>query len=208
MGINSHVEKVAFVLWPGVEFDRSGPKIVSVVRETGNGDVEKKRLLRDRSAINVNDRSQKRKVVVFIAISSHPRRLSRRTAIRKTWMPECKTHPKSQCNFFMDKLDRFGKPVEDSFLNGMRSESAENDNDIIFLDTFGGNNMGYRMAKIMQYVMTNYEIDFFLRLDDDHFLCYDRLIKELPHRKVDNRQLYWGYYWQCNEVGKKLEVTI
>ena len=152
----------------------------------------------------LNNDSHKRKIIVFIAIFSHPRGLSRRKAIRKTWMFECKADPKNQCNFIMDTLDHFSKPVANSSLDILRSESAKNDNDIIFLGTFGGNNMGYRIAKTIQYVMNRFKIDFFLRLDDDHFLCYDRLIKELPQRRVENRQLYWGFSWQCNVVGKNL----
>ena len=175
---------------------------MSIVYDTENNDDAQ--MLRNPSTVNANDDSRKRKIIVFIAIFSHPRRLSRRKAIRNTWMSECKADLESQCNFIMDTLDHFGKPVANSSLDNMRSESAKHDNDIIFLDTFGGNNHGYRMAKTMQYVMDRFEIEFFLRLDDDHFLCYDRLIKELPQRAVENRQLYWGYYWQCNEVGKNL----
>ena len=202
MDIKRLVEKPNFAFWPGTQLDGAKSSMSIVYNDVKI--IRNAQMSRNPSTVNDNDDSHKRKIIVFIAISSHPRRLSRRTAIRKTWMSECKVDPESQCNFIMDTLDHFGKPVANSSLDIMRSESAKHDNDIIFLETFGGNNMGYRMAKTMQYVMDRFQIEFFLRLDDDHFLCYDRLIKELPQRRVENRQLYWGYYWQCNEVGKNL----
>ena len=36
-----------------------------------------------------------------------------------------------------------------------------------------------------------YHFDYFLRIDDDYFLCLDRLLFELPYRPKQG--LYWGY---------------
>ena len=190
--LNGHQKacrKSNFTFSPGTQLDGTKSSM-SIVYDTENNDVEinrKSPMLRNQSTVvegkgrfTPNNDSHKRKIIVFIAIFSHLRRLSRRKVIRKTWMFECKADPKSQCNFIMDTLDHFCKPVANSSLDILRYESAKHDNDIIFLGTFGGNNMGYRIAKTMQYVMDRFKIDFFLRLDDDHFLCYDRLIKELP----------------------------
>ena len=144
--INRLVEKPNFSFWPGSQLDGTKSSM-SIVYDTENNDDTQ--MLRNPSTVNANDDSHKRKIIVFIAIFSHPRRLSRRKAIRNTWMSECKADLESQCNFIMDTLDHFGKPVANSSLDNMRSESAKHDNDIIFLGTFGGNNMGYRIAKTM-----------------------------------------------------------
>ena len=44
---------------------------------------------------------------------------------------------------------------------------------------------------MLNYFTENYEFDFFLRVDDDYFVCLDHLLKELPYRI--NKGLYWGY---------------
>lgn len=36
-----------------------------------------------------------------------------------------------------------------------------------------------------------FKYDFFLRIDDDHFLCVDRLVRELQYRPKEG--LYWGF---------------
>ncbi len=48
-----------------------------------------------------------------------------------------------------------------------------------------------RLIWILKWVTANYKFDFFLRIDDDHFLCLDRLVAELPHRPTAS--LYWGF---------------
>ena len=49
---------------------------------------------------------------------------------------------------------------------------------------------------MFKWAVTNYKFDFFLRIDDDHFLCIDHLVYELPHRPKNS--LYWGFI-HCRE---------
>ncbi len=44
---------------------------------------------------------------------------------------------------------------------------------------------------MMTWATKNYQFDFFLRVDDDHFLCLDRLIGEIQYRPKNS--LYWGF---------------
>ena len=49
---------------------------------------------------------------------------------------------------------------------------------------------------MFKWAVQHYSFDFFLRIDDDHFLCLDRLLYELPHRP--KQSLYWGFI-HCRE---------
>ncbi len=44
---------------------------------------------------------------------------------------------------------------------------------------------------MLKWVKDNYVFDFFLRIDDDQFLCLDRLVGELRFRPKTS--LYWGF---------------
>ena len=43
---------------------------------------------------------------------------------------------------------------------------------------------------MLKRFLQNYDFDYFLRVDDDYFICLDRLLKELPHRP---KSIYWGW---------------
>ena len=49
---------------------------------------------------------------------------------------------------------------------------------------------------MFKWAVEHYTFDFFLRIDDDHFLCLERLVYELPHRPKNS--LYWGFI-HCRE---------
>ena len=51
---------------------------------------------------------------------------------------------------------------------------------------------------MFEYFTRYFEFDFFLRVDDDYFVCLDRLLKELPHRPKHG--LYWGWL-HCDQEG-------
>ena len=55
----------------------------------------------------------------------------------------------------------------------------------------GGINFTLRLLWMMKWAMQHYNFDYFLRVDDDHFICLDRLVYELPHRPKNS--LYWGF---------------
>ena len=48
-----------------------------------------------------------------------------------------------------------------------------------------------RLLQTMEWSYGRYQFDFFLRIDDDHFLCLDRLLYELNFRP--KKALYWGF---------------
>ena len=48
-----------------------------------------------------------------------------------------------------------------------------------------------RLLQTMEWSYEKYQFDFFLRIDDDHFVCLDRLLYELNFRPKE--ALYWGF---------------
>ena len=48
-----------------------------------------------------------------------------------------------------------------------------------------------RLLQTMEWAFKRNKFDFFLRIDDDHFLCLDRLLYELNFRP--KQALYWGF---------------
>lgn len=51
--------------------------------------------------------------------------------------------------------------------------------DLVFLDIDRGMNFGARLVAVMKSVSASFTFDFFLKLDDDYFLCLSRLLGEL-----------------------------
>lgn len=63
-------------------------------------------------------------------------------------------------------------------------------NDFFFFSFLGGYNFALRLLWMFKYYTKHYNFDYFLRIDDDYFLCIERLLKELPHRPSP---IYWGW---------------
>ena len=130
-------------------------------------------------------------LLLYVAIFSANRRTDRRAAIRKTWFRECRATAQAECRFFADKLDENGEKLPESALLPLRRESEENGDDIVLLDSPAGMNFAVRTIIVMEYLLNISNFEFLLRIDDDQFLCFDRLVKELPYRPKEG--LYWGY---------------
>ena len=63
-------------------------------------------------------------------------------------------------------------------------------NDIVVLDSYPGLNFATRFIKALTYTDWNYKFDYFIRVDDDYYICVNRLIQELKLRYQYN--LFWG----------------
>ena len=150
------------------------------------------------------------KLLLFVGILSANIRRDRREAIRKTWMRQCKSTNRSECRFFADKLDQNGNIIAESNLSSLQRESEANDNDLILLDSPSGKNFALRLFAVMEYLLNlTTDFEYFLRIDDDQFLCFDRLLFELPHRPKEG--LYWGHthcYATGNYIYSKFHTVL
>ena len=90
-----------------------------------------------------------------------------------------------KCIFMTDNLD----PSTDVGQKVM----AENEiyKDMAFQKLEGGVEFGKRFLYHMIWALQSYDFDYFMRMDDDYFLCLERFLKELP---LPMRSMYhWGY---------------
>ena len=93
----------------------------------------------------------------------------------------------------------YGKRLPDEIHVALEQEQFLHQ-DLILAESPGGINFATRYLWIIKWVNRNYKFDFLLRVDDDYFICMDRLFLELPYRKMVTK-LYWGHI-HCYPPGK------
>lgn len=140
-----------------------------------------------------NDVKSREILTLFVAIMSAPRRIERRNAVRTTWLKQCRLNG-IPCLFFTDAQDMYGKLLP-AKIRVMLEQENELHGDLILAQSPGGINFARRYLWMLNWASTRYKFDYFLRVDDDYFICMDRLLRELPYRQ--KRKLYWGYM-HCN----------
>ena len=119
---------------------------------------------------------KKTRLKLIVAILSAPIRFDRREGIRRTWMNECNSE-EVVCRFFTDSLSDMEPKVQSVLAN----ESAKY-GDLEFMPIPKGYNFGLRLLWLMEWSVQRYDFDFFLRMDDDYFVCLKRLLFEIPFR--------------------------
>lgn len=136
-------------------------------------------------------RNNSERPTLFVAIVSAREYIQRRQAVRETWMQDCDANRNVVCKFFTDAQNGFGDPIDERMLDKLYDESAKNRGDLVLLNTASGTNFALRLLALLEWASKSIKFDFLLRIDDDHFLCLDRLLAELPYRP--RNRLYWGY---------------
>ncbi|XP_068676382.1 uncharacterized protein [Montipora foliosa] len=126
----------------------------------------------------------KQTILLLIIVSTAPSRQERREAIRQTWWTKC--HGEVLCKFFTDgpKLTKENK--------AMLTNEKLASKDIEFQPVVGGRSFGLRYLYQMMWAAVKYNFTYFLRLDDDYFVCLERLKDELPQRPT--KMLSWGWF--------------
>ena len=109
----------------------------------------------------------KRHVKLFVAVPSA--RPDRRQPIRETWSKWM--NDQVVLRFFTDswKVKESAAEAEEASVHG----------DIIAQDVGGGMVFGLKLLLAMKWMSERYSFDFFLRLDNDYFLCLERLLHEI-----------------------------
>jgi len=135
--------------------------------------------------------TKKKELLLFVGIHSAPSRTDRRNAIRETWMMECQCNVHAVCMFFTDGQDEKGKKIE-----GDEKSSLENEvrvyKDILLADVPGGFNFAVKYLWMLQWADRNYKFRYFLRLDDDYFICFRKLMLELEFFRPKEK-FQWGW---------------
>ncbi|XP_057309014.1 uncharacterized protein LOC130647245 [Hydractinia symbiolongicarpus] len=149
-------------------------------------------------------KTPQRKLLLFIAIFSSHTYKHRRDMLRKTWCKLCMKHQLCEYRFILDGLGLDRKPLPSAVLNQIRNELRYT-NDMAILASPIGLNFALRFYKALKYASQVFEFEYFLRLDDDQYLCLDRLMYELPSRPRES--LFWGYA-HCTPIPRIDEAFI
>ena len=139
------------------------------------------------------------KLLLFVAVFSAPRHVDRRNAIRETWMKICKKSEKVVCLFVTDGQDMKGGPLVDEVRTKLENESKIH-GDVLLARSPGGTNFGRRILWVAQWASERYEFQYFHRVDDDYFVCFDKLLLELEFHRP-KQKLYWGWL-HCSFKGE------
>ena len=142
---------------------------------------------------------RKGKLLLLVVIRSAPSRLDRRNAIRDTWMKECQRNRNAACWFITDGQDPKGQPLE-----GVERIKLENESraygDILLAEAPGGVNFAVQYLWMLQWANETYDFQYFLRLDDDYFICFRKLMLELKVRP-SQQNFQWGWL-HCHLEGE------
>ena len=138
-------------------------------------------------------------LLLFVGIYSAPRHLERRNAVRETWLSICKNTSYVLCRFVTDGQDVKGNALQGPVREKLERESRMH-GDILLAQSPGGVNFARRYLWLAQWVSERYDFQYLLRVDDDYFICFEKLLIELTfHRPL--RNLVWGWL-HCSTKGK------
>ena len=139
---------------------------------------------------------KKERVIIFVGIVSAPRLIFRRNALRRSWLKQCKKKG-IPCLFFTDSQDMHGSKLPLHIHVPLHQEQLLH-GDLILAESPGGINFARRYLWMLNWANARYKFEYFLRVDDDYFVCMDRLLLELPYRP--RTKLYWGHV-HCSPPG-------
>lgn len=122
-------------------------------------------------------------VKVVIAIGSAPKYQSRRDLIRQSWM-QWNVPGITEIRFFTEE-------TPDTQL-----EANNNNNDTVLAPSKGGyRGSTLRFFDQAEWFQERYDFDYFLRVDDDGFLCLPSLLQDLEQGNAPTANFFWGKYF-------------
>lgn len=85
----------------------------------------------------------------------------------------------AQVRFFTEAPDASTNSSDSNAEARALAEEQRRYGDLVILDMDRGMNFAAKLVSAMRFLSVRYTFDFFLRLDDDYFLCLNRLVSEL-----------------------------
>ncbi|CAB4037795.1 beta-1,3-galactosyltransferase 6-like, partial [Paramuricea clavata] len=135
--------------------------------------------------------SGKIELLLFVGIHSAPSRLDRRNAMRETWMKECQSNSNAVCRFFTDGQEPNGQALQGEKRIKLENERRVHE-DLLLTEVPGGVNFAVKYLWMLQWAKERYDFQYFLRLDDDYFICFDKLMLELEIIRP-REKFQWGW---------------
>lgn len=125
---------------------------------------------------------------VFISIGTKPSSFELREGIRSTWLTWVKHDADTEYKFFTELSD---DPMTNKMLEKENAQNA----DLVFQEIDGGYaNFFYRGIFQIKWALKRYPgMEYYLRVDDDSFLCFQKFKYELYFRP--KRNFFWGKYF-------------
>lgn len=126
-------------------------------------------------------------MLVVAVVSARP---ERRDAIRNSWLKW--GDARVEVRFFTEE------PAPDSAERTSQEKEVAAHGDVILMDIDPGMNFGLKLVWAMRWMSHHFTFDFFLRLDDDYFLCLSRLLDELDATLASAEQpqtIYAGHMY-------------
>ncbi|XP_046864032.1 probable beta-1,3-galactosyltransferase 8 [Xenia sp. Carnegie-2017] len=155
-------------------------------------DIEDRIVSQDTNNIALQLTPSRRNLVLFIGIISAPSNNERRTAGRETWIKECTKRSDVVCKYFTDSKDSSGNLIQ-----GEEKEKLDDESqlygDLVRTETPGGLSFSVKLLWILQWANDNYDFKYYLRLDDDYFICLNKLMLELASNERPKHSLQWGW---------------
>ncbi|KAJ7387820.1 hypothetical protein OS493_001166 [Desmophyllum pertusum] len=125
------------------------------------------------------------KVDLFMNILTANFRVDRRMAIRNTWASTAKNYSIAY-RFFTDSIG-----VEKGEIDKVLQENAVY-KDIQMIPTKQGYWMSHRYLHALFWGYKHYDFKFYMRVDDDYFVCLNNLYNDLQYR-MKEKLFYWGF---------------
>jgi len=138
--------------------------------------------------LNVSDLQEvqnKEPVLLLLIVTTAPSRYERREAIRHTWWKKC-DGTEVRCYFFTDALG-LSEEQENALI-----EEQDTYRDIEFMALEVTRIFGIRFLFQIMWAKAKFDFTYMLHMDDDYFLCLDKLKSELYHRP--RKTLVWGSF--------------
>ena len=126
------------------------------------------------------------KVDIFINIPAAGHLYIRRKIIRNSWLSTSQNYSMAY-RFFTD-----GIGIQKELMDKLKEEQAQF-KDLEFLPTKKGYWLTHRYLFAMFWAYEHYDFLFYMKVDDDYFVCLNNLMNDLQYRKHE-RLLYWGYF--------------
>ncbi|KAK3746544.1 hypothetical protein QZH41_005604 [Actinostola sp. cb2023] len=126
------------------------------------------------------------KVDIFINIPVAGTWTIRRNIIRNGWLSTAKNYSVAY-RFFTD-----GIGVDPKVLEALKKEQEEF-KDLVLLPTKNGYWLTHRYLHAMFFGYKHYDFKYYLKADDDYFICLNNLMNDLQYRHKE-KLLYWGHF--------------
>ena len=142
---------------------------------------------------------------VVISIGVAPHNFERREALRRTWLSWARDQQDVKYVFFTEMPEKGHKRFAADTREKLQQEQEKN-KDMVFQEgpTGYGKNNGMREVVHIQYYMQRNRFKYYLRVDDDGFLCLQQLLEELRWYMPQYTELLHGKY-HCHSAKARMD---